>query len=198
MTRPRKHTVSFHSALRDVRLRAAPVPVQTQAKPVKRPAAPSPPPVAVSDETTESRTHAEVLALIKKIDSRIESIQQQSAEYARQVRGIAVELSVAIASHLAGQKIDAGEFDIESFVSEATAQLLPAERIEVRMHPEDAELVRTVQEAGSQFGENMVLMQDRKLCRGAISVSDGRRTWFASLEDRLESIRDALLQEDPE
>ena len=68
-------------------------------------------------------------ALLSELTSGIEALNDARAKNIEELREIAIELSVAIASHVVREKLDADEMDISSLVAAAIEKLIPCESI---------------------------------------------------------------------
>lgn len=154
-------------------------------QPAATPQPPQPPPPPQPD----------LSALLSELTSGIEALNDARAKNVEELREIAIELSVAIASHVVREKLDADEMDISSLVAAAIEKLIPCESIQVRLHPQDLNAVQAVLTDGYKGSVGLLDFQaDPEMPRGSCFVSGDGHGLVSTLDDRLENIRETLLQ----
>ena len=119
--------------------------------------------------------------------------EQRRAEMQR----VAVELAVTIASKLIHEKIEAGEFALESLVRQTIVRLEPNQPVTVRLHPADITLLE--KRLGSSHpllpnGPEASLLPDPGLERGACRAEAGTVSVLSQWKDQLEEIHQHLLR----
>lgn len=190
MRRATFRRIKFHAHLRNVQVTTAKAAIE-QAQGTREPEAP----VAEADSPTQTQLDtAQLAALLESMAERLDDIERARFQNLDEMREIAIELSVAIASHLLKKKLDAGEFQVEELVRDAIEQLLPAERISVKVNPADLNGLAQLGESAAEFEQLVDLSADPKLPRGACFVGTSEHGLLSSLESRLEHIRETLLQ----
>jgi flagellar biosynthesis/type III secretory pathway protein FliH len=177
--------------------------------PVGRPAAaPAPDPARALREAEE----AEAARKAEEERERLETVLGNLEDVARDLRSaqrgrleemqrVAVELAVAVASHLLYERIESGDYAIEEFVREAVGRLEPRQAVTVRLHPDDLALLerRTAEEPLFALDtEDLRLVADGSLSRGDCRADTGDVAVMSSLEDYLAEVRRELLRALPE
>lgn len=138
---------------------------------------------------------ADLKLLLSDLASSLDELNDARASNIEELREIAIELSVAIASHIVREKLDADEMDVSGLVSAAIEKLIPCETIQVRVHPQDLSAVREVITSEHMESAGMLDFQaDPELPRGSCFVSGDGHGFVSTLDDRLENIRETLLQ----
>ena len=190
MRQTTSQTVKFHAHVRNVE-------VSTRAAMPAEPKAPASV-TQVEEVAPPSSSHVEAIQLASLLDAiidRLEDISHARSQSFTELQEIAIELGVAIASHLVKSKLDAGEFNLERLVRQAIDQLLPAGRINVRVNPADLDdLQRALNEPNEDLLRRIDLKEDPKLPRGSCFVGTSDHGLLSSFEARLENIRETLLQ----
>jgi len=143
---------------------------------------------------------------------RLESVLGQLLDVARDLRAaqrgrleemqrVAVELAVAVASHVMYERLESGEFPIEELVRAAVKRLEPRQAVTVRLHPADLTLLerRTADEPLFALDtEDLRLVADPSLSRGDCRADTGDVAVLANLEEHLGEIKRDLLHALPE
>ncbi len=194
-----KH-IHFHAHLRGVtwQVRDAtnfPTPETTPAGP----AASKPP---ISDEQPapepkhESETNLDRLEqLLEEILEGVHQLDEKQQGSLGELQRVAVELSVAIAAHLVKEKLDVGEAGIESLVEAAISRLAPCEPIVIHLNPlDEAALTALWKDRLTAVSPTLTFTVDEQLPRGACRATAGDFGLLSTLEQRLATIRDNLLQ----
>lgn len=191
MKRTISQTVTFHASVRDIEIHIQPPPKSQQLdedlheQPVEEAGAPA-------DSSVDSNSLAAILA---QINERIESIDAARAHNLCELQELAIELAVAIASHIVKTRLDAHQLNLDELVQSAIAQLVPAEKITVRINPLDrVDLKQCVDEPFTQLSQKIDIVDEQDLPRGACLVTGDDHGMISTLESRLENIRDTLLE----
>jgi flagellar biosynthesis/type III secretory pathway protein FliH len=186
MSRNVSQTVSFHAFVRDVesQWQAAPnIEPEQQAAVLVAPQEPAAAPVDG------------LVVLLEEINERVEAIRNAHAQNLTELQELAIELAVAIAAHVVKEKLEANELKLENLAQAAITQLLPAERITVSINPLDAlDLENVLQDELTRFKQNVEIIHNRELPRGACLVVGDDHGLLGTLENRLETVRETLLQ----
>jgi flagellar biosynthesis/type III secretory pathway protein FliH len=113
-----------------------------------------------------------------------------------EMQRVAVELSVAIASHVMFDRLKSGDFPMEELVRAAVKRLEPRQAVTVYLHPTDLALLerRVGNEALCGLdGDELRLVGDAALARGACRAETGDVAVMANLEEHVAEIRRDLL-----
>ena len=147
----------------------------------------------VSTVQTDLETRGFVVSLLNSINKQLQEISSQRLKSLDELQLLAIELGTMVASHLIREKITAGEFDLTRIMSLAIDELLPAEQVEVRAHPEDITALCSATDT-EQIPSCLEFVEDIELPRGSCLVSSGHRRLLFDLDTRLANVRDTLLQ----
>jgi len=142
----------------------------------------------------------------------LESVLGQLLDVARDLRSaqrgrleemqqVAVELAVAVASHVMYERLGSGEFPIEELVRAAVKRLDPGSAVTVRLHPDDLALLerRTSEEPLFALDtEELRLVADSEMARGDCRAETGDVAVLTKLEEHLDEIKRDLLAALPE
>jgi flagellar assembly protein FliH len=118
-----------------------------------------------------------------------------------EMQRVAVEVAVAVASHVLYERIESGDFPVEELVRAAVQRLDPRQAVTVRLHPEDLALLerRTAEEPLFALDtEELRLVADPALGRGDCRAETGDVAVMANLQEHLAEIRHDLLRALPE
>jgi len=125
------------------------------------------------------------------------SLHDQERAGLAEMQQAAVELAVAIASHLIHDKIEKGDFAVETLVRKAVQRLGAKQLVTVCLHPDDIALLeRRVGGDTVLFGSTaeIRLVPDRSLGRGDCRAEAGEVKVLAQVEAQLAGIRRHLLR----
>ncbi len=200
MRKPLVKHMRFHAHLRGVtwQVRDATNSPPPEATPdglaASKPSISDEPPTA--EPKDESATNLDRLEQL--LEEILEGVQQLDEKHHRslgELQRIAVELSVAIASHLVKEKLDVGESGVESLVEEAISRLAPWEPIVIHINPlDEAALKATWKDQLTAGLSTLTFTVDEQLPRGACRATAGDFGLLSTMEQRLATIRDNLLQ----
>lgn len=191
MNRTAIHRVTFHAPVRNTEsiIRQQPQPPRSvRSSIVDEP----------KEEVSEPRQPPApdpIVPLLNKIVTKVEALQRERSRELAEMRELAIELAVVVASHLVKVKLDAGELNVGSLVDSAIAELAPTGRVTVALNPEDSKILQQRDdEPFSKFAEIIDLVEDANLARGSCVVKAGSRGHVSDMETRLEAVRETLLQ----
>jgi flagellar assembly protein FliH len=179
-------------------------PLSPPGPPTPPPAPPAPPSAPVDPATlweTEmgrelskdrveiSRTLVNLTAAVSALEARQ---QQQWIEWQR----AAVELGVTIAARILHDKIQAGDYPVETMARQAAARLHTEEPVTLRLHPADLQLLEQRLDGRPLFAPDadVRLVGDATLGRGDCRAEAGETTVFAELGSQLADVRRELLR----
>ena len=221
MTRPRRTdpviyeaAIPFGAGLRHVALAdpSAPLPPTRRHKPAPEPAhRPLPEMTAALREALVEEAE-QVERGAREEREQLESVLANLTDVARDLRAqqrtrleemqrVAVELAVAVASHVLYERLDAGDYPVEALVRRAVKRLEANEAVTVRLHPDDLALLERRLGEGALFaldGDEVRLTADPALGRGDCRAETGDISVVSHLEEHLEEIRRELLRSLPE
>ena len=156
--------------------------------PASAPAIPTPNP----DQTAER-----LQTLADSLREGLEVLEERRQQSLDELRQVAVELSITIASHVIVAAIDEQQHGIVELVRQAVEDIETHDPVTVWLHPEDFDLFhdRTSAEASPWPAESDVRIQsDDSLTRGDCRVEGPDFGLITSVEQQLEDIRLSLLE----
>jgi flagellar assembly protein FliH len=185
-------------------------------EPVRR--APPPPPalpaqpVVCAEPTPQDAEKEQAEQAAREERERLDGVLGRVLDVARDLRAaqrgrleemqrVAVELAVAVASHVLYERLESGAFPVEELVRATVKRLEPRQAVTVRLHPDDLALLerRTAEEPLFALDtEELCLMGDAALARGDCRAETGDVAVLANLEEHLAEMRRDLLQALPE
>jgi flagellar assembly protein FliH len=136
-----------------------------------------------------------VLAGLKGLS---ENLYEQQADRLREMQRAAVELAVAVASHLTYRQIEADEFPVAALVRQVVDQLTPTRAVSVYLNPLDLDLLRRSGAEPLEGGPELQLLADPALSRGDCRGETEDLTVVSQLEENIRGLREDLLRTLPE
>jgi flagellar biosynthesis/type III secretory pathway protein FliH len=138
----------------------------------------------------------EIERVLNGIGELAGSLRAQQQDYLEQMRRLAVELAVAIASRLVHDQIQTGDYPVETMVRRIVARLETPQPVAVHLHPDDLALLQR------RLGENPLfpketqvhLVADASLGRGSVRAQAGDLSILGDLEEQLTDIRRCLME----
>lgn len=151
-------------------------------------------------ETGRKEGYEESQHLLKKqvseLNSLLEALAEPFKKLDEQVEAELIKLVIAIAKHIIRREIKLDPGQIVAVIREAINVLpLATQKITLNLHPEDAELVRSI----LKLDENpppWILKDNPLISRGGCIVETDASTVDASLEKRLSAVVTNLLGDD--
>jgi flagellar biosynthesis/type III secretory pathway protein FliH len=153
-------------------------------------------------ETQLSKEEQE--ALQRVLNNLVEVANElQAQEYQRleEMQQVAVELAVAIASHVVHERIDAGDYAVEALVRKAAAGLKTAQPITIYLHPLDLELLEKRLAKMQPPAPDLTKLRfvgDALLGRGDCRAEAGEMGVLSQMQEHLAGLRKQLLETLPE
>ena len=153
-----------------------------------------------SDPRVESAAYSfdTVYALLEAINEAICSVEERRQQSLQELRKLAIELSVVVASKLMYQSIELSQFPIGHLVDEALSHLSPVDpqSVTVKLHPEDIALLRKRLEQEQNLTNKlneMNMQADSSLNRGVCEATIGDAGVMLDLETKVNELRMSLL-----
>lgn len=150
------------------------------------------------DEEELQRETTLLETLFQNLIEQIRLIDQRRAQALQEQQQLAIELAIAVASHLTQTLIEEDHFGIEEMMQSALERFKSAESIRMTLNPDDLDLMerRLAVTTSHQELRNLVIKTDPSLERGSFLVEDGQGTnWLSSVSLRLSEIRKHWLEE---
>ena len=135
---------------------------------------------------------AETEAFREEVQASLQRISEYEKTFAAQHEARILELTLAAASRIVRERIDAGDEQAARAVQEALQALPDSTHVKVRLHPDDVEPVTDRHRADVEAGRVEILPDDTLSRGGAILESDFGRV-DATLEMAERSAREAVL-----
>lgn len=141
-------------------------------------------------------TDRELSTLIKNLQRALGEINRRQAELYRRVEEESVRLALAVARKIVFQELKIDPEIVVKVMRKAIEAVDDAHRLAVHMHPEDAALVRSLEEEGtltlSAGGEKIRIEANDGISRGGCRIYSGAAELDATVESRLQVIESAF------
>lgn len=195
MSRTTKKTLLLHAPLAGISYQTKKIPIGKPSSAERTPA-PTPAPQVVPSLTQQAaQNDVHLQTVLQEIGERIAVWDAARTQNVHELQEVAVELGVAIASHVLKEKLDADELQLGKLVMSAVERLLPCDRISVKLHPADVASLQTVLDSELKSVSDLLeLVEDADLPRGSCLVSGDGHGLMSTLDGKLENIRETLLQ----
>jgi flagellar biosynthesis/type III secretory pathway protein FliH len=139
--------------------------------------------------------------LMSNLEEVATELQQQQSQRLEEMRQVAVELAVAIASRLVHERIEAGDYAVETLIRQAVESLKTTQPITIYLHPQDLALLENRLAKTHPPPTDLVklrLVGDPLLGRGDCRAEAGDTGVLAQVQEQLVGIRKHLLEKLPE
>src|SRR5262249_14278060 len=138
--------------------------------------------------------HAEVLALLASLRDLGRTLSEQQGNRVRELQHAAVELAVAVASHLTYQQIEAGDFRVAALVEQVIQQVGPRDAVRVYLNPPGRPWLHRQGEGPLPLGPEVRLQADAQLKRGDCRAETDDVMLLSQPEDNIQALRQDLLR----
>ena len=128
-------------------------------------------------------------------------LQQQQSQRLEEMQQVAVELAVAIALRLVHERIEAGDYAVETLIRQAVETLKTTQQVTIYLHPQDLALLENRLAKAHPPAADLVklrLVGDPLLGRGDCRAEAGDTGVLAQVQEQLAGIRKHLLEKLPE
>ncbi len=140
----------------------------------------------------------DIAHLEELLDDIVEGVREldlRRSQSLGELQQVAVELSIAVASHLVKEKLDAGELNVKPLVDEAISRLETNQSVVIHVNPADkTALESALEDKLKSAARTFTLTADDRLPPGACRATAGEFGLLSTLEQRLATIRENLLQ----
>ncbi len=139
--------------------------------------------------------------LLNHVADAVRDLRLAQRDRLGEMQQVAVELAVAVATHVLYERIESGDYAIEELVRSAVKRLEPGSAVTVSLHPDDLALLERRQAEGTTAiltAEEMRLVADASMGRGDCRAETGDVALMSNLEEHLKDIRRDLLNGLPE
>lgn len=148
-------------------------------------------------EAGRAQAVAEIEGALVALSEATVAVEALRGEIADEVEEAAVDLALRIAGQVLGGALDADHQLVVSLVRGALRRLVERERVTVLVHPDDLEIVRAA--APSLVGElggmeHLEIQAERRVTRGGAMVRTADGEVDATIETKLERIREVLAE----
>lgn len=140
---------------------------------------------------------AAVETFLGSVEEQLKEIEGRRRQALGELHQLAVELAVSIASRLVHDAIDADAFAVDKMVGQMLARFENTEPTEIRLHPDDLELLRRLVEGKPPPWANHSsyrLVADAKLNRGDCRIESGDFGLLFGVDLQLSEIRHHLME----
>jgi hypothetical protein len=135
--------------------------------------------------------------LLTVLCDTVAELRKQQQQRLREMQTVAVELAMAIASHLVHERIKVSDFAIEALVHKVVHRLEPKHTVIVHLHPDDLELLQrrmSERDGAGLSKQELRFVPDAALQRGDCRAETGDVSVVYQLEDQLAEIRQHLIR----
>ncbi len=139
--------------------------------------------------------HQQVGDLYRQLDAMVSQLVAEQQRLLRQVEPTLIKIVMAVVRRVLRRELDGDSDYVTAMVREALRYVHDSTKVIVRLHPDDAVLLRDKAEelaAGAQGLEQVELKEDPHLTRGGSLVETDLGTIDARLEAQLEEIAHEL------
>jgi len=145
---------------------------------------------AQSEQAAYQRTQESLATLLGELKVAVEELELRRQQSLEELQTVAVELAVAAAANVVRQAIDENQFGVSELVAQTINRVVPTDVGNVRLHPEDVELLKSHASAETFQAIENVLKADATLQRGTVLVEEQTgRIAVTEVITRLEDIR---------
>ena len=139
--------------------------------------------------------------LLSNLGEVASELQAQECQRLEEMQQVAVELAVAIASRLVYERIEAGDYAVETLVRQAVEGLKTNQPITIHLNPHDLELLEKRLATIQPQPQDLVKLRfigDGQLGRGDCRAEAGETGVLSKVQEQLAGIRKHLLETLPE
>lgn len=139
----------------------------------------------------------QLYSLLGKLQASLTALSSQRNTDLDELRRVAVELSVAVASRLVHEKINSGDFAVEEIVGRVVDQLKSTASLTVHLHPNDLVLLKDRTQSTTPAWQELRDIQfvpDGTMRRGDCRIAAGETGLLSEISSQLSEIRCHLLE----
>ncbi len=139
--------------------------------------------------------------LATNLTESVFDIQEQQSRRLEEMQQVAVELAIAVASHLVHERIEAGDYAVERLVRQAVERLKTTQPVTIYLNPLDVQLLEKRLAKCQPPALDLVhlhLVGDALLKRGDCRAEAGDTCALSDMQEQLAGIRRHLLEALPE
>ncbi len=148
---------------------------------------------------TERNLRTELAAQLEmernRIDSFARNIEASLAEFRHALERDGVKLAIAIAERIVKREVQVDSETVLRQIQEAIRRLVGVDKVKIRVHPNDEELVRSMRSsliAGSDAVRELAIEMDESIAPGGCVLESDSGNVDASISTQLERIESAL------
>lgn len=189
-----RKTVVWAQPVHDIRMRTGAA--AAQSTPSRGAAEPARPSFPAAQAPAAAGT--DLQPLLESLNAAVAELEQRRQQSLGELQQLALELSIAVSSHLVFQAIAREDYAVEDLVRQSIERLGLAESPTVSLHPADLELLhkRVGPTKLPWNAEQVQLRADPSVARGGCRVESGEGRMFVSdLTSRLSEIRRHWMEE---
>ncbi|MDQ7006557.1 MAG: FliH/SctL family protein [Acidobacteriota bacterium] len=136
---------------------------------------------------------SERLEAARQLARALEEIATLRRNILDSLRRETVDLALAAAARMVRARIDQGDAVVERVVAETLDKLGSTAVREIRLHPEDLEVMRSG--GAAEIVEGIALVPDESIARGGVLIETADEEVDARQETALKVLRESLLEE---
>jgi flagellar biosynthesis/type III secretory pathway protein FliH len=138
----------------------------------------------------EKKEHEAIERVLENLLEAATSLRARQQEHLEEMQRLAIELAMAIASHLLHDRIEAGDYPVENLARKLAERLDTPQPVTVFLNPADLTLLQERLREGPLFphGADVQLVADAGLARGNARAQAGDISVVADLDDQLADI----------
>lgn len=152
---------------------------------------------AVAEQEALKRERETFDRLLESIAESVDDLEKRRQDSLAEMQQAAVEIAIAVASHLVFEKVRAEDFAVEELVAGVVSRLNSQSPVTVQLHPEDlAKLERRLAGRTTPWPnpERMRLVADRSIAQGNCQAESDSYAILSKIELQLAEIRQHLLE----
>lgn len=130
--------------------------------------------------------------LCQALQSGVENLKKLQQNIIKEHKKQIAKFSLEIARKVLMQKIDKGDYKIESIIEQALDNAPDSEDATVHLNPEDLELLQKTQEENNINSKEMTFVADKNIGKAQCIIETPKGTVESVIEDHLEKISKAL------
>jgi flagellar biosynthesis/type III secretory pathway protein FliH len=152
--------------------------------------------IAAAEMARQTHERELIAQMLERLNEIAGQLGEQRQQLLHEMKHVAIELAVAVASQAIHAKIQAGDFPIEALTQAAIERLGNAGAVVVHLHPEDLALLerRLGDGRGQTLKSDIRFEPDGSMNRGDCRADAGEMGVWCKMQSQLEEMRQCLLE----
>ncbi|WP_075095812.1 FliH/SctL family protein [Planctomyces sp. SH-PL14] len=185
-----RYTLSTSTPLRQIQVRVADGDLDVAATSAPPPPPPPPPPPVAPPPTEDLRP------LLMGLEETVREFEERRQQSLGELQQLAVELAVAVASHVIAKAVEAEQFDVTGLVQRLIDRLGLEAPLRVSLHPRDLQLfnAQIARDPATWKDRQLTLIPDPSLPRGSCRGEAPQGSVLSDASLHLAELRRHLLE----